>query len=568
MTTKAKMIEEMIRDKSIRLLAAIADQDKAFIFGCPMRIFSYLQKNELAHRPGAESFELTEMGVKAMLYWTGTTTLTEAIKKFSMVFTQQLTRQQRTDIAIGYFRLYSVGSALTDFERDEEDCAMDNAGVPDYRWELNRGMYNRVLGSLNETFCKEPSYFTEVEEPMTSQTDHTSAFNMETISIREQMHNRRGTFGVRAESPRGIDLISPKRLETPLQLSNIQVDQKGRMFATGIATPEPALKVMDYVSLNTGEPPMTPEQLALARSFANPATSSNPSDQTVHAMPSQSNLSEFMNVQFTKRREAKKSLVGNNDLGKPELTHVSIGNGDKVNYRLDIMTPLGPNPDDKFFFKEWSPSLMSNDDIVAMNLKLIAAEKKAPTEDVMANFLDAVNRSTAETPSITIDSFPDLGVLDPIVKGGLKRGELFMVNPRLHGRTEAKNSLLVFAQEMGAVSYEELSEAVLKRWGIDPSKTPRSIGRDELFVDPFHRLDEETTKGLLGLEASPFYSGVHGTKMTIYPGSYRISDPVQEKPEKVQRHGPNGPKQHKFQHKTANPLVLKLLGKLTHKKHR
>jgi len=44
----------------------------------------------------------------------------------------QLTRVERLNLAVCYFGLYMIGMATNDGDKVDEDCAMDNAGVPLY----------------------------------------------------------------------------------------------------------------------------------------------------------------------------------------------------------------------------------------------------------------------------------------------------------------------------------------------------------------------------------------------------------------------------------------------------
>lgn len=54
----------------------------------------------------------------------------------SRVF-DQLTRNERLNLAVCYFGLYTIGMATNDGDKVDEDCAMDNAGVPFYYNQLN-----------------------------------------------------------------------------------------------------------------------------------------------------------------------------------------------------------------------------------------------------------------------------------------------------------------------------------------------------------------------------------------------------------------------------------------------
>jgi hypothetical protein len=48
----------------------------------------------------------------------------------------ELSRDERIDLAVCYYGWYTFGMAATDSERCDEDCAMDNGGVPRYADQL------------------------------------------------------------------------------------------------------------------------------------------------------------------------------------------------------------------------------------------------------------------------------------------------------------------------------------------------------------------------------------------------------------------------------------------------
>jgi hypothetical protein len=50
---------------------------------------------------------------------------------------ESLTRNERLNLAVCYFGLYTIGMATNDCDKVDEDCAMDNAGVPFYYDQLN-----------------------------------------------------------------------------------------------------------------------------------------------------------------------------------------------------------------------------------------------------------------------------------------------------------------------------------------------------------------------------------------------------------------------------------------------
>lgn len=47
-----------------------------------------------------------------------------------------LPRETRINLAVSYYGLYMFGMAVTQSERVDEDCAMDNAGIPYYEDQL------------------------------------------------------------------------------------------------------------------------------------------------------------------------------------------------------------------------------------------------------------------------------------------------------------------------------------------------------------------------------------------------------------------------------------------------
>ena len=49
---------------------------------------------------------------------------------------EPLPRKSRIDLAVLVHGLYTFGMATTDCERCDEDCAMDNMGIPYYKYQL------------------------------------------------------------------------------------------------------------------------------------------------------------------------------------------------------------------------------------------------------------------------------------------------------------------------------------------------------------------------------------------------------------------------------------------------
>lgn len=56
-----------------------------------------------------------------------------ASNKGKSILMEPLPRQYRIDLAVMVHGLYTIGMAVTDGERCDEDCAMDNMGIP-YYW--------------------------------------------------------------------------------------------------------------------------------------------------------------------------------------------------------------------------------------------------------------------------------------------------------------------------------------------------------------------------------------------------------------------------------------------------
>lgn len=50
--------------------------------------------------------------------------------------TTAISRDDRVVLACSYYGLYAIGMATNDFERTDENCAMDNVGVPYYQEQL------------------------------------------------------------------------------------------------------------------------------------------------------------------------------------------------------------------------------------------------------------------------------------------------------------------------------------------------------------------------------------------------------------------------------------------------
>lgn len=77
--------------------------------------------------------------------------------------TDQLTREERIDLAVCCYGLYSIGLASNECQRIDEDCAMDNMGVPFLRSQLT-DHHLKVLAGINR-----PLTFTlnHVEWPLT-----------------------------------------------------------------------------------------------------------------------------------------------------------------------------------------------------------------------------------------------------------------------------------------------------------------------------------------------------------------------------------------------------------------
>lgn len=62
-----------------------------------------------------------------------------------------LTRKERINIATHFYGLYTIGLASNDFQRIDEDCAMDNMRVPFLKSQLTPEM-EKYLESFKPTF--------------------------------------------------------------------------------------------------------------------------------------------------------------------------------------------------------------------------------------------------------------------------------------------------------------------------------------------------------------------------------------------------------------------------------
>lgn len=56
----------------------------------------------------------------------------------------KLEREERIHLAVVYFGLYTFGLASTAFQQTDEDCAMDNGGVPYYEDQLNADQWKLI----------------------------------------------------------------------------------------------------------------------------------------------------------------------------------------------------------------------------------------------------------------------------------------------------------------------------------------------------------------------------------------------------------------------------------------
>jgi len=65
----------------------------------------------------------------------------------------EIPRKQRIDLAVCHFGLYTFGLAMTDCERVDEDCAMDNMSVPFYFEQLTPTMKESLEKLNGKVFC-------------------------------------------------------------------------------------------------------------------------------------------------------------------------------------------------------------------------------------------------------------------------------------------------------------------------------------------------------------------------------------------------------------------------------
>lgn len=70
---------------------------------------------------------------------------------------EEIDRNDRISIACTFYGLYMIGLATTEIEKIDENCAMDNFGVPYYKHQLTDG-HKQYLENPSEYWTKKAGY--------------------------------------------------------------------------------------------------------------------------------------------------------------------------------------------------------------------------------------------------------------------------------------------------------------------------------------------------------------------------------------------------------------------------